>query len=194
MTRVPSFKAVLLGESTVGKTALMVRWISGIFNRQTQPTIGANNQRKHLHLGATEVEISIWDTAGQEQFQSLTPLYARSASVAILVIDITKPKSFQSLDHWSDILRQSNERIPPIVLAVNKIDLADDLSVRQEELTEELESRFAGLFFVSALSSAGVDDLFNFAANIGYQFSKAAMKEEMVILLPQASNAEVSCC
>jgi small GTP-binding protein len=188
------FKAVLLGESTVGKTSLIARWISGIFHRQTQPTIGANHQRKRVQLEDTEVEISVWDTAGQEQFQALTPLYARSASVAIIVTDISKPTSFDRLDHWTELLRQSNERIPPIVLAINKIDLADHLSEQQEELTQSFGPRFAGLFFVSALTSVGIDDLFHFAAVAGYEFASAATKPDAVVSLPPAGGGENGCC
>jgi small GTP-binding protein len=170
--RVP-FKAVLLGESGVGKTSLVTRWVSGIFSKSILPTIGANHQRKRIQLDSVEVEMSIWDTAGQEEFHSLTPLYARSAAVAILCTAINAQSSFEKIDVWVDLLKQANEALPPIVLVVNKIDQEGNLVARQEELTLEYAARFAGLFFVSALTNDGVDNMFHHVAEVGYQFTAA---------------------
>jgi small GTP-binding protein len=137
------------------------------------PTIGANHQQKRVVLDDREIDLFIWDTAGQEQFRSLTPLYARSACVAILTISITDRRSFDNIDRWVDILTTSTEDIPPIVVAANKIDLRGNAELSNEEIENECRSRFAGLFFVSALTDEGINNLFTFAAQVGYRFAVA---------------------
>jgi small GTP-binding protein len=194
--RVP-FKAVLLGESGVGKTSLVTRWISGIFSKSIMPTIGANHQRKRIQLDSVEVEMSIWDTAGQEEFHSLTPLYARSAAVAILCTAINAQSSFEKIDVWIDLLKQANEIVPPVVLVVSKIDQEPNLIERQEKLTVEYGSRFAGLFFVSALTNDGVDNMFHHVAEVGYRFTASvtdAPPRPAIPLDGSTRSAKSACC
>jgi small GTP-binding protein len=189
-----AFKAVLLGESGVGKTSLVTRWVSGVFSMSATPTIGANHQTKYIQLDSVKVEMSIWDTAGQEEFQSLTPLYARSAAVAVLCTAIDLQRSFEKIDVWLDLLKQANEVLPPVVLVVNKIDLEPRLIVRQEELTLEYGSRFAGLFFVSALTNDGVDNMLHHVAEVGYRFAVANHAPLASAPLDDSARAARSCC
>jgi small GTP-binding protein len=171
MSREPvSFKAVLLGNSGVGKTSLMIRWCHGTYQDGANPTVGANHQRKRVALDNEEIDLFIWDTAGQEQYQALTPLYARSSAVAILVASITEPLSLQGLDRWISLLSYANNELPPVVLAVNKIDLRESASLRVEQIQQDYSNKFSGLFFVSAATNEEVDNLFMFAAQAGYRF------------------------
>jgi small GTP-binding protein len=169
----PSCKVVLLGDSGVGKTSLVNRWMTGTYQRVTNPTIGANHQRKRVIVDNAEVDLLIWDTAGQEQFQPLAPLYARSASVAILTASIADRRSFENLSQWTEILSSPSGELPPIVLAVNKIDLRESAKITNDEVESEYGGQFAGLFFVSALTAEGIENLFQFAAQAGYRFAVA---------------------
>jgi small GTP-binding protein len=195
LERIP-FKAVLLGESGVGKTSLVTRWVSGIFSKSIMPTIGANHQRKRITLDSIEVEMSIWDTAGHEEFHSLTPLYARSAAVAILCTAVNSQESFNKIPVWIDLLKQANEVTPPVVLVVNKIDLEANLVAKQEELTQEYGTQFNGLFFVSALTNDGVDVMFHHVAEEGYRFTKEATEAPAgpIVLDGSGTSKESSCC
>jgi small GTP-binding protein len=165
-----AFKAVLLGDSGVGKTSLITRWCHRSYQTDTNLTIGAAHQRKRIVLDAEEIDLFIWDTGGQEQFQSLTPLYARASVVAILVASIAEPQSLQNLDRWISLLGYANSELPPVVLAVNKIDLREFASLTVEQIQQEYSNKFSGLFFVSAATNEEVDNLFMFAAQAGYQF------------------------
>jgi small GTP-binding protein len=166
-----SFKAVLLGDSGVGKTSIVTRWTTGVHQKISNPTIGANHQRKRVVIDDRDIDLFIWDTAGQEQFQSLTPLYARSACVAILTASVTDRKSFENVGHWVEILSSATDELPPIVLAANKIDLRESAQITDEEIEAEYRSKFAGLFFVSAVTDEGINNLFAFAAQLGYRFA-----------------------
>jgi small GTP-binding protein len=193
MTSPDSFKVVILGDSGVGKTSIVIRWMTGIFPRNEIPTIGANHQMKRVQLDTHEVELFIWDTAGQEQFRSLTPLYVRSASVAILTASITDRISFQNLNDWIEILLSSTDPNPPIILAVNKIDVTEGRELTQNEIDEKYRERFAGVFFVSALENIEIENLFMAAAQAGYQFTMDNRKKDEEVLKPVKRTGQGNC-
>lgn len=168
-----SLKIVLLGNSGVGKTSLVNRWITGAHNKSITPTVGANHQKKTVNIDGQPVDLFIWDTAGQEQFQALTPLYTRSASCAIITASIIDRDSFNSLDMWKELLVNSCENVPPMVLVVNKSDLANEDSVSNEEIEEKYIGAFDGIFFSSAFTGEGVDEAFMQAGKQGLNFSKS---------------------
>lgn len=192
------FKAVVLGDSGVGKTSLVSRWVRGTYDRHTTPTVGANHQRKRVTIDDKDVEVYLWDTAGQEQFQALTPLYSRMSSVAIIVASVDKSDSFLNIDQWCDQLTASSPKdVPPVVMAVNKMDLYEDGSEWSvDKITKEFGSRFAGLFFVSAMTNQEVDNMFLCAAEVGYRFMlKDTEKEEQVqdLTTPNEQNSRGRC-
>lgn len=187
-----TFKAVILGDSGVGKTALVTRWTTGSFSPQIRATVGANHQRKRVTIDKQEVDIFLWDTAGQEVFQALTPLYARSSSAAIITTSVDLPDSFKNIDKWIELLNTSTEELPPIILAVNKVDLESDSSLSRDQIITDYENKFAGIFFVSAATNEGVDNLFMATAQKGFEFARShAQKVEQPI---PANPSEKKCC
>jgi small GTP-binding protein len=168
------FKAVLLGDSGVGKTSIVTRWTTGVYRKIAHSTIGANHHRKRVVVDDREIDLFVWDTAGQEQFQSLTPLYARSACVAILTASVIDRASFNNFERWVDILSSATDELPPVVLAVNKMDLRDEGQISSEEIASEYGRKCAEIFFVSASTGEGIDNLFAFAAQVGYRFAVSA--------------------
>jgi small GTP-binding protein len=191
----PSFKAVLLGDSGVGKTSLLTRWTTGSFSKTANPTVGANHQRKRVVLGNREIDIFLWDTAGQEQFQALTPLYARASSVAIVTTSITDLSSFDGIKRWLDLLQSASDELPPVVLAVNKIDLRDSAVRSADDIEQEYRGKFAAVFFVSAATDEEVDNLFMFAALAGFRFvnrKNAAGPQQSV--LNEVQEPSSKCC
>jgi small GTP-binding protein len=183
-------KVVLLGDSGVGKTSILTRWMTGAYQRTTNPNVGASHECKSVVVGETPVDLLLWDTAGQEQFHALAPLYARSASVAILTASITDRRSFESLPQWAEILGSANGEVPPLVLAVNKTDLRASATITDDEVEAEFGGQFAGVFFVSALTGEGIENLFLFAAQVGHRFAVAHQAGSEPA--PEASDAR--CC
>jgi small GTP-binding protein len=171
-----------------------MRWSTGIYQRNHPSTIGANHHRKRFLLSGEEVEVFVWDTAGQEQFHSLTPLYSRSAAVALLVTSVDKDTSFEHIDHWISLLEQSASTLPPIVLAVNKMDLLADSAAKQEEIETKYGTRFSGIFFVSALTNENVNNLFMAAAAAGYAFFKTGNGAQVTETLPEQTQKTSHCC
>merc|ERR1712000_233655 len=117
--RFAQFKLVLLGESAVGKSSLVLRFVKDQFDDYRESTIGA------AFLTQT-ITLEIWDTAGQERYKSLAPMYYRNANCAVVVYDITQSASLDKAKAWvKELQRQANENII-IALAGNKLDLVTD--------------------------------------------------------------------
>ncbi|KAG6901908.1 hypothetical protein C0995_006746 [Termitomyces sp. Mi166 len=116
-------KLVLLGEAAVGKSSIVLRFVSNEFQANKEPTIGAAFLTQKCRLEDRVLRYEIWDTAGQERFHSLAPMYYRNAQAAVVVYDITKASSLEKAKSWvKELQRQANPNIV-IALAGNKLDL-----------------------------------------------------------------------
>ncbi|KAJ4001249.1 GTP-binding protein ypt5 [Lentinula boryana] len=116
-------KLVLLGEAAVGKSSVVLRFVSDEFQPNKEPTIGAAFLTQKCRLEDRVLRYEIWDTAGQERFHSLAPMYYRNAQAAVVVYDITKASSLEKAKSWvKELQRQANPNIV-IALAGNKLDL-----------------------------------------------------------------------
>ncbi|KAF9917547.1 GTP-binding protein of the rab/ypt [Lobosporangium transversale] len=157
------FKLVLLGESAVGKSSLVLRFVKDQFDDYRESTIGAAFLTQTICLDdATTVKFEIWDTAGQERYKarSLAPMYYRNANCAVVVYDITQSSSLDKAKSWvKELQRQADPNIV-IALAGNK----SDLSARRVIETEEAQAYAdeAGLLFfeTSAKTATNVNELF----------------------------------
>jgi len=121
-------KLVLLGEAAVGKSSVVLRFVSNEFQANKEPTIGAAFLTQKCRLEDRVLRYEIWDTAGQERFHSLAPMYYRNAQAAVVVYDVTKASSLEKAKSWvKELQRQANPNIV-IALAGNKVDLVQAAS------------------------------------------------------------------
>eukprot|EP00762_Andalucia_godoyi_P006181 ANDGO_01709.mRNA.1 Ras-related protein Rab-5A len=160
-----TYKLVLLGESAVGKSSLVLRFVRGQFFEYQESTIGAAFLTQTVPLPEFTVKFEIWDTAGQERYHSLAPMYYRGASAAIVVYDITNAESFVRARSWvKELQRQGNPNIV-IALAGNKADMDDKRRVDTKEAQGYAESN--GILFLetSAKTALNVSELFIAIAN-----------------------------
>lgn len=154
-------KLCLLGSSGVGKTSLVLRFHKNAFEEGSQPTIGASFTQKDIVLDdGGVIRYKIWDTAGQEKFRGLTPMYFRGAEVAILVYDITRQASFDELSFWISELKKQTSGEPVLAIAANKSDLEGDRQVSHATAEEFAHNYGAILLETSAKNSSNVDELF----------------------------------
>lgn len=159
-----SCKIVLLGESGVGKTCIISRYINQVFEGNTISTNGASYAAKTLRFDEYDksLKVEIWDTAGQEQYRSLTKIFYKDATAAILVYDITRKKSFDEIkNYWYKQLLDCAPSDIVVGLAGNKADLFDREQVSEEEakaFAKEIKAIFKP---TSAMTAIGIDELFS---------------------------------
>jgi Ras-related protein Rab-7A len=159
-------KIIILGNSGVGKTSLMERYVAAKFSAAYKTTIGADFSTKDVQVGKDLITLQIWDTAGQERFQSLGVTFYRGADACVLVYDVTDLASFKKLDSWRDeFLRAADVKEAndfPFIVLGNK----SDLDVSKHTVTNEMVSTWCAskgnipFFAVSAKSGDGVDEAF----------------------------------
>merc|ERR1711998_281000 len=153
-------KVVVIGNTGVGKTCIVLRYVQGKFVMHTASTIGASFMIKKLFIDNTRLTLQIWDTAGQERFRSMGPMYYRGAAAAILVFDITSKDSFQSLQQWIDELRNNSDENIILAIACNKCDLSAQRAVALKRAQDYAKSVGAIIHETSAKASKGIEDLF----------------------------------
>lgn len=165
---VTSVKLVLLGEAAVGKSSLVLRFVSNDFQENKEPTIGAAFLTQKCTIGERTIKYEIWDTAGQERFSSLAPMYYRNAQAALVVYDITKAASFIKARRWVKELQDQALKDITIALVGNKYDLVesdkdgeDGLRAVSIEEGKKLAEEEGLLFFeTSAKTAHNVNEVF----------------------------------
>ena len=121
-------KVVFVGQSGVGKSSILERFIQNTFTDYTESTIGASFAVGTIEKGGKEVKIGVWDTAGQERYDSLVPLYYRDAKVGVVVYDITSMDSFEKAKWWLQNLKINEPNVKCIVVG-SKLDLEEQRKV-----------------------------------------------------------------
>jgi len=154
------YKLVLLGDTAVGKSCLVVRFVRDEFFEFQEPTIGAAFLTQRLVLDNTTVKFEIWDTAGQERYRSLAPMYYRGATAAIVVYDVTNPASFEGAKSWVRELQRRGDPHVVIALAANKADKEDKRKVAIEEGEEYARENGIIHMQTSAKTAMNVKELF----------------------------------
>ncbi|KAI1886142.1 hypothetical protein AGOR_G00210960 [Albula goreensis] len=158
--KICQFKLVLLGESAVGKSSLVLRFVKGQFHEFQESTIGAAFLTQTVCLDDTTVKFEIWDTAGQERYHSLAPMYYRGAQAAIVVYDITNEESFARAKNWvKELQRQASPNIV-IALAGNKADLANKRAVDFQDAQSYADDNSLLFMETSAKTSMNVNEIF----------------------------------
>eukprot|EP00879_Flechtneria_rotunda_P003389 GHRR01003617.1.p1 GENE.GHRR01003617.1~~GHRR01003617.1.p1 ORF type:complete len:226 (+),score=87.32 GHRR01003617.1:130-807(+) len=157
----PRVKLVLLGDSGVGKSCLVLRYIRGQFNPSSKITVGAAFVSHNVALpDGKSLKFEIWDTAGQERYLSLAPLYYRGAHAAAVVYDVSNPESFQKAKYWIGELQKNANGSIVMVLVGNKTDLAEQRQVSDEDGRAFADSQNMMFVEASAKTAAGVADIF----------------------------------
>lgn len=154
------FKVVLIGDSAVGKSNLLSRYARNEFHMNSKATIGVEFQTQSMEFDGKEIKAQIWDTAGQERFRAVTSAYYRGAVGALVVYDISRRHTFESVGRWLDELKMHSDMNVVTMLVGNKCDLESlrEVPIEESKALAEAEK----LFFIetSALNATNVNDAF----------------------------------
>jgi len=153
-------KLLMIGDSGVGKTCLLLRYANDSFSPTFITTIGIDFKIKNVDIESTKIKLQIWDTAGQERFRTITTSYFRGAQGILLVYDVTDRRSFESIRNWISQIQQHADVHVNKMLVGNKCDMLDDKVVSTEE-GQKLADEFNIPFFeCSAKNDIKVEDSF----------------------------------
>jgi small GTP-binding protein len=155
-------KICLIGDFSVGKTSLIRRFTEGRFDDSYLSTIGVKVSRKQILLdtsGQVEITFMIWDTAGSEGFSNIVRRYYQGAAGALLVCDLTRAATVQSLEAYARDFHSINAGVPLVILA-NKVDLVQERAVTSDQLDEINRTLNAAHIYTSAKSGEGVEEGF----------------------------------
>ncbi|KAJ3433770.1 ras and ef-hand domain-containing protein [Anaeramoeba flamelloides] len=176
------FKIVFLGESAVGKSSVVIRFVRNSFSEKIESTIGATYTNTEVSLDDYIAKLQIWDTAGQERYHSLTPMYYRNSVGAFIVYDVTSADSFVRAQDWVHELRSQGTKNVKIMLLGNKIDLQERV-VKEEVAMKYAEESNLLYAECSAKSGLGVNAAF-------LKLAKSIPKEMAEVIINDVEYSE----
>ena len=204
------FKLILIGNSGVGKSCILQRYIKHTFEESYKCTIGVDFLMKSIVINGQTVKLQLWDTAGQEKYKSMASSYYRGANVALIVFDITNHESFDALPLWIENFYKNGPEQKNIILIGNKNDLTDLRQVTQKEAEAFSETNNMMYFETSAKEGDNIEYIFNYAAEKLLEFyggnNEATLKKQMApnndiqssnfkeIRIEESSNKKKNCC
>ncbi len=159
-------KYVIVGDAAVGKSNLLLRYTHGEFKEEYQLTIGVEFGSNNIIVDNNIFRIQIWDTAGQENFRSITRSYYKNSACALIVYDITRKISFDNLVQWIEDCKNSSPKTVFMVLVGNKSDLERNREVTEEEGREFAEKNGMLFFETSAKTGKNVEEVFTQSATL----------------------------
>ncbi len=155
------FKVVLIGDTSVGKTNILSKYLTNDFDPDSKATVGVEFGTKNFKIEDNIVKVQIWDTAGQERYRSITNAYYKGAKGSLLVYDITNPKTFESIDRWLSDLKVNGDENISVVLLGNKSDLESVRKVSTQQGKEKAEFYKLAFMETSALNGNNIEKAFS---------------------------------
>jgi len=190
-------KVVFLGDTSVGKSCLAVRFVRNDFFEFQEPTIGAAFLSKTMTYNNKRYKFEIWDTAGQERYRSLAPMYYRGARAAVIVYDITDEDSFKGAKSWIRELKKKTSNCL-IILVGNKIDLKEKRKLNAHDVRDYARDTNIIYMESSAKSGENVDQIFTkIAYNLPEQPDDIGIHEPLDITIRDTEKTRYTvytCC
>eukprot|EP01038_Epipyxis_sp_PR26KG_P008570 gene8570-11580_t len=192
-------KVVLLGDTGVGKSSLVLRFVTNNFKPYSESTIGASFMSKMITVASKQIKFQIWDTAGQEKYHSLAPMYYRGAAAAIIVYDITRANTFKTLKNWVEELKSKGPKDIALAIAGNKADLEYEREVDKAMAQAYAEEIGAMYVETSAKDDLNVQDIF---VQLSYRLPAPQQSDSSIIKpknmgdrnQPRPIPKSTSCC
>ena len=188
-----SFKIIVIGDTSVGKSCLTMKATKDYFENYYSPTVGFEFYTFNVKIDEQNIRLQIWDTCGQEEYRSLIQNFYRNSSLAIMVYSIDNEKSFENLEIWLNEIKLKGNPDVIIFLIGNKIDLEDNREVPTEKGEQFYKDNKLSLFLeTSAKTGKNVEDVFTNAAKILYQehmnYKNRLSRPDSFIKLPNLIN------
>ncbi|KAH0796026.1 GTP-binding protein YPTM2 [Histomonas meleagridis] len=194
MNKQMQMKFIVIGESSVGKTCIVTRFCDNAFDESFLTTVGVDFKIKMIEIDGVTIKLQIWDTAGQEQFRTITKSYYRGAHGILLVFDVSKKETLTKTKMWMEsITKEANDSVT-VALIGNKIDLQREVS--PEEGLEFAKEFGVPYFETSAKTGDSIDEVFNvMASTIKQRLDNEPEEKPVSIKIPTNTvNDKKKCC
>jgi len=198
------FKILLIGDSNVGKTCFLLRYVEGTFDDAFLSTIGVDFKTKIVSFCGDEnnlLKLQIWDTAGQDRFRCITKNYYRGSNGILVIYDITSRSSFTNIKNWISQIKEHLGDLACITLVANKIDLESNRMVSREEGLRVAKEYNISFFETSAKENKGINEAFeNLAREIfrkekeNFENNRNRLQSVKIGKKTNNSNNKKKCC
>ena len=155
------FKLILIGDSCVGKSNILLKYLKNEFDPNSRATVGVEFGTKNIIINNKKIKIQIWDTAGQERYRSITSAYYKGAKGALIVYDITRKCTFDNIDKWISDLKLNGDKNICIVILGNKSDLDDKREISKGDGIKKSEMYKTAFLETSALNGDNIGKAFD---------------------------------
>jgi small GTP-binding protein len=172
------YKIIIVGDTCVGKSNILSRYIKNIFREDSKSTVGVELGNKLLKVKGTNTKLQIWDTAGQERYRSITSSYYKGSHGCFIVYDITNEQSFENVEKWFEQVQKEGSKDVSIILVGNKCDLENERKVPKEKGEEKAKLLNIPFFETSALSNIKIEDIFTVIAENIYERTGGVKNED----------------
>ena len=162
------FKIILVGDTSVGKTNIINKYIKNEFREDFYATIGVEFSHKQFKVDNHKIKAQIWDTAGQERYRAITSSYFKGSDGCFIVYDITNEISFDNIEKWYELIQNETGKDIPVIIIGNKCDLENERKVPIEKGKEKAKNLNCPFFETSALQGINIDKAFEDLANYIY--------------------------
>jgi len=158
------FKVLIIGNSSVGKSNILLRYTDNIFNDSFLPTIGVDFKIKNITVSGQKIKLNIWDTAGQERFKTITSTYYKGSHGIVLVYDITDKESFNNISNWVNEVKRNAGTNITMLLVGNKCDMDADRAVTYKEGQDLANTMGISFLETSAKADINIKETFSVLA------------------------------
>ena len=155
------FKLILIGDSYVGKSNILLKYLKNQFNENSKTTVDVEFDTKNIIINNKRIKIQIWDTAGQERYRSITSAYYKGAKGALIVYDITRKNTFDNIDKWITDLKLNGDKNICIIILGNKSDLIDKREINKNDGIKKAEMYKTAFLETSALNGDNISKAFD---------------------------------
>jgi len=190
------YKIIILGDSGVGKSCLLLKFSENKFDQFSIATIGIEFKVKHIKIDDKKIKLHIWDTSGQEKFNALTRSYYRDSDGIIIVYDVTNQDSFKNINKWVNEI-YSYVKDPTIILIGNKTDLVSERKISLDTAKQFATEMNAKLFEISTKDSniLAIEEIFLILADeINLKKEKVKVELNNIKIHMSEKSKNINCC
>ena len=181
------FKVVIVGDSGVGKTNLIGRYLKNEYRQDTKATVGVEFGEKKFDINGLKIKAQLWDTAGQERYKAITSMYYKGAKGALIVFDLSSKTTFVNAEKWYNEIKKATDPSINLILVGNKSDLKDKRQVNTEDAENKAKEMGIAYMETSALNAENVDKAFSWLIE---EISKKLKKEDEEALEEENNTAK----